>query len=140
MTASEQIVSALLEDEEEMSPEAMSRLITRTIPSERKMATSGARRLFGRAIVDRVEISSAEIGGKEGFHTIPKGWRGAMLEIYFFIGPELQVWRDYWMSRETLATALTRWTNLQGAKLVVDGEDAGTISPNNRILAKGGYL
>ena len=128
-------------DAGDVSPEAMDAIVSRAIPTERKMGPTSARRLFGRAIVDRVEISSAEI--ERGFADFPGHSikvAGALLEIYFFVGSELQVWRDEWHYRPVLADALRRWTNLQGAKLVVDGKDAGTVDYNNPILAKGGYL
>lgn len=135
MTRSEQIVSALLEADD--SPEAMSALINKAIPTERKIATAGARRLFGRAVVDRVEISSSnrtlgEIGGFS--NPFQQGWHAALLEVYFFVGPELQVWRDYWSSMTVLAEALRRWSNLQGAPLVYNGEPAGEISYDNPAL------
>lgn len=47
--------------------------------------------------------------------------------------------RRYWVdfaSRGVLAQALRQWANLQGAKLRVDGQDAGKVAYRNPVLAK----
>lgn len=134
--AVEKTVEAL-GDAEDVSPEAMDTFLKNALSVERKMKMSGARRLFGRALVDRVEVSSAgEVEGIEGFPRHPKGWRYTLLEIYFRTGYRggLEVWRDYWSSRSILGQALRQWSNLQGAPLIVDGQPAGEISYDNPAL------
>lgn len=91
------------------------------------------RRIIGRHIVDKVEISRNDAGG-------PRGWREGHIQITYKDNGRQdspsKVWSDEWASYEVLKWALRNWRNLYGAPLFVAGQPAGEVGYRNPALAE----
>lgn len=87
------------------------------------------RRILGRHVIDRVEIWKGDNWGSEGNIRIVYKENGRA-------DSPRKVWEDSWACYDVLKWALRNWRNLYGVRLIVNGQEAGTVSYRNPALAE----